>query len=84
MSRNRPLTLPEFIKLTGVDNAAKLFGVPPRTIVSWRRRDRFPKPENARKILDIAATHEYGPLTYESIYKIDETQDLKIGVEVHT
>jgi hypothetical protein len=56
------MTLPDYIKQVGDEKAAEVFGVSPRTAMSWRLRDRFPRPQQARKI--IASS----PVTMEGIY----------------
>lgn len=57
-------TLPEFIAALGDAAAAELFGVPERTVASWRRRERIPRPALARRIIDAAS----GELDMDSIY----------------
>jgi hypothetical protein len=59
-------TLPEFIAELGDSEAARLFGVPERTVQSWRRRERFPRPAMASRIIDVAG----GRLNMGGIYAV--------------
>lgn len=45
-------SLPEFIESVGDEAAAELFGAKVRTVQSWRRRERYPRPEQARQIVE--------------------------------
>lgn len=56
--------LPDFIAETGDDACVELFGVPLRTIQSWRRRERLPRPEQAREIVRLTS----GRVTFDGIY----------------
>lgn len=58
------LTLPEFIERIGDEAAATLFEAKLRTVQSWRRRERFPRAEQARIIVQRAA----GEVDYEGIF----------------
>lgn len=42
----------------------QMVGVPLRTVQSWRRRERMPRPEQAREIVKLAG----GRVTFEGIY----------------
>lgn len=57
-------TLPEFITEIGDAEAARLFQAPMRTIQSWRRRERTPRPAQAPMIIEASG----GRVTYEGIY----------------
>ena len=43
----RGMTLSDFVREYGLDHAARLFGVKPRTIESYIRGERRPRPDNA-------------------------------------
>lgn len=45
------LSLPDFIAEIGDERAAELFDVTVRTAQSWRRRERYPRPIQARLIV---------------------------------
>ena len=51
-----------YLKALGDKKASALYGVKPRTIKSWRLRDRTPRPEQARSIV------EKSPVSFDSIY----------------
>lgn len=59
------MNLPEYIAEMGDDKAARLFGVTKRTAMSWRLRDRFPRPAQAEVIVSKS------PVTMEGIYSAD-------------
>ena len=61
------MTLPEYIASMGDEKAARLFGVEKRTVMSWRLRDRTPRPVQAERIVANS------PVTLEGIY----SQDIK-------
>ena len=54
--------LAEYIAEVGDEKAAAMFGVKTRTAKSWRLGDRYPRPEQAKVIV------ENSPVTYEGIY----------------
>lgn len=56
------LSLPEYIQQVGDEAASILFGVKRRTVESWRRKERHPRPEQARLIV------KKSPVTMEGIY----------------
>jgi hypothetical protein len=58
------MNLIEYIELIGDEKAAKIWGVEERTVQSWRLKERTPRPEHAKKIVDTS------PVTYEGIYSI--------------
>lgn len=58
------LTLPQFIESVGDEAAARLFEAELRTVQSWRRRERLPRPEKAQRMVALSD----GRLTMESIY----------------
>lgn len=58
------ISLPQFIAELGDQVFAERVGVPIRTAQSWRRRERLPRPELARQIVDLAA----GRVTFDGIY----------------
>lgn len=60
------MTLPDFIAEIGDDKASEIFMVPKRTVQSWRRRERCPRPSKASEI--IAATG--GRVAYAGIYAL--------------
>lgn len=60
------MRLTEYIKQVGDEAAAQLFEVKIRTAASWRRRERMPRPEQARRIV------ERSPVTMDGIYELGE------------
>lgn len=58
------MNLKTYIETLGDDAAAKLFGVKSRTVQSWRRGERSPRPEQARKIVKKSG----GKLSLEAVY----------------
>lgn len=62
------MTLREYILKFGVDHCAILFGVKPRTIDSWKRGERYPRPEKAHEI--VSKTE--GKVTIEGCYTYPE------------
>ena len=46
------VTLREYIESKGDQAAADLFGVPVRTVMSWRLGDRMPRPKTAQLIVE--------------------------------
>ncbi len=58
------MDLPDFIKSMGDAEAARLFGVTERAVMSWRLGDRQPRPATASQI--IAASK--GRLNWQDIY----------------
>ena len=63
------ISLPEFIADVGDEASAELFGVKLRTIQSWRRRERIPRPDQAQAMVLVAG----GRLSLESIYVLPES-----------
>lgn len=45
------MTLIEYIKSVGDSTAADFFGVEERTVASWRRGERCPRTDTAKKIV---------------------------------
>jgi len=58
------MDLSSYIEQLGDEEAAKRFGVKKRTVASWRRRERKPRPKQVPKIIKAAK----GELSYEGIY----------------
>lgn len=58
------MTLVEFIKSKGDEQCASLWGVPVRTVASWRRGERTPRPSKAREIAEATG----GEVTLGEIY----------------
>lgn len=58
------MTLPEFITELGDAEFARRTRTPIRTVQSWRRRERMPRPSQAQGIIRIAD----GRLDFEGIY----------------
>jgi hypothetical protein len=56
------MRLPDYIKQVGARRFAKQFKVKERTVVSWARMERRPRPEKAQEIV------EKTPVTMEGIY----------------
>lgn len=56
------MRLPDYIVQVGVKRFAKQFKVKERTVDSWRRMERRPRPEKAQEIV------EKTPVTMEGIY----------------
>lgn len=59
---NDTLKLPEYIRQIGVDAFAKRLKANPRTVASWMRMERRPRPEMAQRIV------EKTPVTMDGIY----------------
>jgi len=58
------MSLPEYIRAIGDEAAAIRWGVRPRTIASWRLRQRFPRPAQAKVIV----TNSDGLVDWRGIY----------------
>lgn len=71
------MTLPEFIAHLGDEVAAKLFDTELRTVQSWRRRERHPRPRQAQQMVAAAS----GRLTMQGIYG-DDTTSIADDVEL--
>lgn len=63
------MRLKDYIEKHGDSECARIFGVKERTAASWRRLERMPRPEQARKI--VAATG--GEVGMSGIYT-DQTE----------
>ena len=59
------MELKKYIQVNGDEKCAQLFNVKPRTVASWRRGERYPRPEQANLI--VTATN--GEVTMTGIYK---------------
>ena len=60
------MELKQYIQENGDNKCAELFNVKPRTVASWRRGERHPRPEQANQI--VSATN--GVVTMNGIYKV--------------
>ena len=58
------MDLKTYLKHVGDNEAARLFGVKPRTILSWRLGERRPRPTHAARIVKVTQ----GEVSYEGIY----------------
>lgn len=58
------ITLPEFIAEIGDIEFSRRLKTPVRTVQSWRRRERRPRPTQAQEIIRLAN----GRLDFEAIY----------------
>ena len=58
------MSLPDFITEFGDAEFAEALGAPVRTVQSWRRRERLPRPEQAREIVRLGA----GRIDFDGIY----------------
>lgn len=58
------MTLPDFIAEVGDQKAAELFRAPVRTVQSWRRGERRPRPDMARVIVSKTG----GVVSFAGIY----------------
>lgn len=58
------MKLDQFIEEIGDEAAAKLFDVKPRTVASWRRGERKPRPDKAIEIVKTLR----GKIPLEGIY----------------
>lgn len=56
------MRLPDYIEQVGAERFAKQFKVKRRTVESWKRMERRPRPEKAQEIV------EKTPVTMEGIY----------------
>lgn len=59
------MRLSEYIKKHGDERCADLFGVKARTVASWRRGERFPRPSQANRIIRLTD----GAVSFDDIYK---------------
>lgn len=59
------MDLPTFIEAIGDEEAARLFDVKERTAASWRRGERWPRPEKARHIETVTK----GRVSFSEIYR---------------
>lgn len=59
---SKKVTLPEYIRRVGIEQAAVLWDCKKRTVESWMRKERYPRPEQARVIVSKS------PVTMEGIY----------------
>lgn len=66
------ITLAEFISELGDAEFSRRLKTPIRTVQSWRRRERLPRPAQAQEIIELAA----GRLDFESIYGQPTTAQL--------
>ena len=57
-----PMKLPDYIHTVGIERFAKQFKVKPRTVRSWIRMERYPRPAKAQEIV------EKTPVTMQDIY----------------
>lgn len=60
-------SLSAFIAELGDTEISRRLGVPLRTVQSWRRRERTPRPQQAKALIDLAE----GRLSFESVYLPD-------------
>lgn len=54
-----------YIQQHGDEKCAQIFNVKPRTVASWRRGERYPRPEQARNIVEKT----FGEVTLSDIYE---------------
>lgn len=62
------MDLTSFIEKHGDAHCAALFDAKIRTVASWRRRERFPRPEQAALIVERSG----GVLDMDAIYRSPE------------
>lgn len=60
----RIMELKKYIQKQGDDKCAQLFNVKPRTVASWRRGERYPRPDQANLIVEATK----GEVTLAGIY----------------
>jgi hypothetical protein len=58
------MTLSEYIQKHGDEALAKVWGVKPRTVASWRRGERVPRYSQACQIVETSD----GEVSYQDIY----------------
>lgn len=46
------MNLPAYIEAHGDEKAAAIFGVKERTVASWRRGERWPRPATWREVVE--------------------------------
>jgi hypothetical protein len=63
----------EFIRLHGDEACAVRWGVQTRTVASWRRHERMPRPAQARRIVSETA----GMVSMQDIYGVAAACDQK-------
>lgn len=71
------LSLTEFIDEIGDAEFAQAMGAAVRTVQSWRRRERLPRPEQAREIVRLGA----GRIGFDGIYGQPNADDIAPGIE---
>jgi len=64
------MTLSEYISNAGDDIAAARFFVSERTAASWRRGERFPRPDKAKEIERITA----GAVSFAECFQRDSVR----------
>lgn len=58
------MTLQEFIARKGDAVIAQQLGAKPRTVASWRRGERLPRPHQARRLVELSE----GALSLDAVY----------------
>lgn len=58
------MDLRTYLKAAGDETVAARIGVKPRTVASWRRGERMPRPDQARRLVDLSD----GALTWSDVY----------------
>lgn len=58
------MNFPDYIKERGEEACANAWGVSPRAVKSWRYRERYPRPDQARSIVSETG----GSVTLEDIF----------------
>ena len=65
------MELPEYIRLLGVRDFARKFGITERSALAYRERERRPRPKVAQRIVDDS------PVTWEGIYAPEKPEKSK-------
>lgn len=47
------MTFKEWLEELGDERVARMLGVTPRAVKAWRHQDRYPRPEQARRLCAI-------------------------------
>ena len=59
------ITLPQFIDSVGAAKVARLLNISVQTVCFWREFHSCPRPETAKKLIEISL----GMLSWQSIYE---------------
>lgn len=67
-------TLTQYIEQHGDDWCSQQWGIKPRTVAAYRRRERFPTRKKALRLVALSG----GELTLDAIFSVDKP-DQQVG-----